>query len=114
MTNIKIGDRVMAPGLQFGYVEAIDESHIADVCIDGINHQIHIKFLTYIPELAFSNIRLGVNDVKCGAMVKDLNGCFHYITRLIDVSNSSEVITLVCTTNTDISFYSPDDLIYIG
>lgn len=115
MKNIEVGDRVMAPSLQFGYVEEIDGCNIATVWIDGREWKTHTKFLTYIPQLEFSNIMLGVDKIKCGAMVRDLNGHFHYITRLIDVPKAGwEVNTMICTTNTAVSFYSPIDLVYIG
>lgn len=115
MKNIEVGDRVMTPGLQFGYVEEIDGCNIATVWINGLDTKIPTKLLTYIPQLEFSNITLGVDKIKCGAMVRDLNGRFHYITRLIDVPKAGwEVNTMVCTTNTAVSFYSPDDLVYIG
>lgn len=115
MTAIKVGDRVMTPGLSFGYVIEINDPNIANVKIGVTNLHILSSNLVHIPELQFSNIRLGVDQIKCGAIVKDLNGRFHYITRLIDVPKAGlEVNTMVCTTNTAISFYSPDDLTYIG
>lgn len=56
MTTIKVGDRVMTPGLSFGYVIEINDPNIANVKIGDINLHILSINLVHIPELHFSNI----------------------------------------------------------
>jgi hypothetical protein len=114
--EIKANDRVLTPVMTIGrviYISTID----AMVETDTYNYPIGYKLdtLVYIPQLQFANVKLGVDQIKQGAMVMDRNNRFHYITRLIDVPKAGwEINTMICTTNTAISFYAPDDLTYIG
>jgi hypothetical protein len=117
--EIKANDRVLTPAMTFGrviYISTADVT-IAMVKTDTDNNLIGYKLgaLVYIPQLQFANVKLGVDRIKQGALVMDRNNRFHYITRLIDVPKAGwEINTMICTTNTAISFYAPDDLTYIG
>jgi hypothetical protein len=117
--EIKANDRVLTPAMMFGrviYISTVDAT-IAMVETDTDSNLIGYKLdtLVYIPQLQFANDVLGVDQIKQGALVMDKNNRFHYITRLIDVPKAGwEINTMICTTNTAISFYAPDDLTYIG
>lgn len=118
--KIKANDRVLTPSMTFGRVIYTDRTNcdgVAVIEIDADNYPIEYKLdaLVYIPQLQFKNVKLGVDQIKQGAVVMDSNNRFHYITRLIDVPKAGwEINTMICTTNTAISFYSPEDLTFIG
>jgi hypothetical protein len=118
--EIKVNDRVLVPSGTVGRVTHVFldiQKWIAVVEVGTDCCEIHYPLgtLVYIPQLQFANVQLGVDQIKRGALVMDRNNRFHYIVRLIDVPKAGwEINTMIVTTNTAISFYSPDDLTYIG